>query len=149
MNIEKIYNDCKGILWKFARQYTVDISVCEIAFMKAVKNFDESKGTNFKTFLTHWVKGACLTEKRNETCDKRKANHNIVDYNIEWLGVKQRESLISEIKKALTPNEWNIIYRRFYLGYSQSEIARQQGIGQVTVSRHLQNIYKKLKEAIA
>lgn len=148
-NVTDLYNDCKGILYKFANQFNVDISVCEIAFMQAVNHFDEHKGANFKTFLTYYVKGACLAEKRSNRSDKRKANQQIVDYNIEWLGVKPRESLIGVIKKSLTPDEWNLVYNRYYLGYKQREIAKQQGVTQVTISRQLQTIYKKLKGAIA
>jgi RNA polymerase sigma-B factor len=69
-------------------------------------------------------------------------------FDDEQLGSTGARVALAEAMRTLPDRERRVVYLRFYLGLSQSEIAEQVGVSQVHVSRILRASLSQLEEQL-
>lgn len=137
-----------------------------IGLMKAVKDFDESKGTKFSTYAYICIDGAIVKMTRDDkwfgatreirrnsngplslnytyTEEGQELINSIVDDN-EQYSLSDLKLVISELPTLY--KELIILY--YFKGYNQTEIAEKYDIRQNTVSRYLSKALELLKEEL-
>lgn len=143
-NATKLYKQYYKMLWWFSHKYKIDIADCEIAFIKCVKTYDTSK-SSFSNYLWLSLKHAVYRQYRDNKAIKRQTENHICDYNIDWIGVTSHQSIWNIAKDILLPCDYDLLYKVFAMGYSQSELAPQYFVSQPYLSRRINKIVGILK----
>ena len=180
-NRDKMIEDNIGLVHSIAKRFTgrgVDYedlfqTGC-VGLIKAVDNFDESKGFKFSTYAVPVIMGEirrifrdggaikvsrALKEKSvkaqmlRERFAKRELREPTVSELSDMLGcgVDETAEILNVINPMLSLNSFGedgsefIINSRYFNGKTQSETAQKLGVSQVQVSRKEKDILKKLR----
>lgn len=145
-NIKKISNNAansfRGSLSKS------EIETCIInAIWKARTKFDKDKNCKFTTFLHKGVIYECLSQKKmnqsnSYSIDTYNNSHRLVDNYNEFNRIEMRD----EIEKCDDPQ---LIYDRFYMNKTVSEIAKDRGVCGETIRINLKKNLKKIRLSLA
>lgn len=168
---EQMIIDYLGLVGKIAGKYASDMNPYDdlfqvgcIGLMKAVDDFDESRGFKFTTFAWKVIQNQIFKYLRKQKKhEKAYSLNNIVDVEegIEFMDLLQDDSdlefdaveevTFQEYRNSVEAIEFTdyqkqiMSYRR--RGLSQNEIAQRVGFSQSIVSRHLKICKNKvLKE---
>lgn len=152
-------------------KYTYDEieSTAFMGLLKAVKNFNESRGFKFSTYATPTIKGEIQNMFRSDKWYfvKRGVPQEMLSVNfvidstnnIEMQDVLEDEENLEEnlvnkmtVKKLfdlLTERDKKIVYLYFYKRLSQCQISDITGLSQTHVSRIIKNSLNKMKKELA
>lgn len=124
------------------------------ALIKTARSYDESRGANFKTFLT-FVTGKEMSKVvRDANAKKRTANVMSIDAPVEddltlldMVGTEDTyEFIMNDVASELTEREREAIYMKYVEGKSQAEIGQELGMSQVHASRIIRKGLAKMRE---
>ncbi len=148
------------------------ISIGTIGLIKGITTFDQSKGTKLATYASRCVENEILMHFRSQK--KSGQDVSLSDYIetgndgaalslmdvvsqeedlLEQVTTRQMtKSLIQAIDRCLTPQEKEVVLRRYGLGgytpQRQREVAKHCGISRSYVSRIEKRALEKLREAL-
>lgn len=120
-----------------------------LAFLKAVKSYDEERSSNFGAYVSVCVSNRMISLLRS--ADKTDKNEGadekieLAEDNITPETICMEKERNQEIESVLTEMEFRIL-NCFIEGDSYSEIAQKLGIGTKSVDNAVQRIRKKLKK---
>lgn len=114
------------------------IQVGSLAMMRAIKNFDESKGAQFSTFACH-----CIS---NSIKNYIKKNNKIVEQELIETEAKQRQNFMELVPDNLADIELEIIELKLS-NHSIKEISDKIGYPVIKVRNILYKIYEKIRNA--
>lgn len=114
------------------------IQVGSLAMMRAVKNFDKSKGVQFSTFACH-----CIS---NSIKNYIKKNNKNIEYELTETECRIPEGFQELIPDSLSDIEINILKLKLH-NYSIKEIAEELNYPIVKVRNILYKIYNKIRNA--
>lgn len=180
-NMEQLYLEHEKMLYKIAYKYKnigqiygydLDdlISIQHIAFMKAAKNYDESKGVKFITYLTIAAEREIQTEfNMIKDTEKRKANMSTLSINTT-VQMEDNEKEI-QLKELTIENPYEEIEFRDFIektvdmisvksdtktivemrinGYSFGEIGKVLNINEKAASARYNRAIKRLKKHLS
>lgn len=164
----------KDLVVKISRSYFIIGGELEdivqegmIGLYKAIKNYDSSKSTSFKTFAIMCVKHQIQTAikkantKKNMTLSNSVSLQSFSEKNDEEdflpmnlifqvtpdekvISRENYKDLILKIKNILSKKEYEVL--KFYLrGYSYKEIAKILGLNEKSIDNSLSRIKNKIK----
>jgi RNA polymerase sigma factor (sigma-70 family) len=126
------------------------------ALIKSARGFDETKGANFKTFLTYVTENEMARIAIRANAKKRKANVISFDVPVEddltlldMVGTEDTYRIfMNDAASELTEREKEAIYMKYVEGKSQTEIGEYFGVSQVHASRIIRKGLKKMRERV-
>lgn len=171
INVEEHLGLARKVAFEYYRRsqekYTYDEleSTAYMGLIKAVNNFDESKGFKFSTYAIPTIKGEVQRMFREDKWyfvrrgvpQEMLSVNFVIDpaNNIEMQDILEDQEdveensinsvLVSELFKLLTKREKQVMYLYYYMDLSQSEISKNTGISQPHVSRIIINSLKKMR----
>lgn len=180
-DLEKLYLEHEKMLRKIAYKYKnigyiygydLDdlMSIQHIAFMKAAKNYDKSKGVKFITYLTIAAEREIQTEFNIiKDTEKRKANMNTFSINttvqmennekeiqlkeltIEnpYKEIEFRDFIEKIVDMTSTKSDTKTIVEMRINGYSFGEIGKVLNINEKTVTTRYNRAIKRLKKYLS
>lgn len=123
------------------------------ALIKSSRSYDESRGANFKTFLTFVTGKEMSKAARAANAKKRTANVLSIDAPVEdnltlldMVGTEDTYEFI--LRDDLTEREKEAIYMKYVEGKNQTEIGEHFGISQVHASRIIRCGLNKMRERV-
>lgn len=172
-----------GMVWSIALQFHKNIDIRNkyelddlfqtgyVGLLKAVKNFDKTKGTKFSTYAFTYVKFEIIRMIRDDRfypCKDRKkrifANIDSLDKNCSILNGKEEitrvdiltdstdftEDIILRLAlNSLSEEHKRILQLRYYAGKSQVEIAKKLNVSQPKIHRIEKQALEQLKEYVS
>jgi len=141
--IKKISNNAANSFRGVLSSGEIDTCIMN-ALWKADNTYDESKNCKFFTYLHNGVVFECLTQKKSNqsggvSIDTHNNSHRIVDRYNEFSRVDMQD----EINKRC--DDPDLIFDRFYMNKTVSEIAKDRGVCGETIRIKLNKNLKKLK----
>ena len=169
----------KDLVVKISRCYFISDGDLEdiiqegmIGLYKAIKNYDKTKETSFKTFAVMCIKHQIQTAIKKSNANKNKPLSSAISFqnfsdenhneNIEYLPVElvldlspedeviNKESYLHlkrKIKEILSPLEYKVL--TYYLqGYSYKEISKGLNVTSKSIDNSLSRIKNKLREKL-
>ncbi len=139
------------------------LQVASLGLVHAVDRFDPEHNVRFSTFAMPTIVGELRRHFRDRTWSMR-VSRRLKDLHLELKAASEqlahdlgRSPTVDELADALdcTPEDVlealpqrdrRVVYLRFYLGMTQSEIAEEVGVSQVHVSRILRAALAQLGE---
>lgn len=126
------------------------------ALIKSAKGYDETKGANFKTFLTYVTENEMARIAIRANAKKRKAIVLSIDAPVEddltvldMIGTEDTYRIfMNDAASELTEREKEAIYMKYVEGKNQTEIGEHFGISQVHASRIIRKALKKMRERV-
>jgi RNA polymerase sigma-B factor len=127
-----------------------------VALIKTARTFDESRGANFKTFLTLTTEGEMARMVRDANAKKRKGRVISFDVPVEddltildMMGKEDTYKIfMDDATSELTNREKEAVYLKYVEGRSQTEIGERLGVSQVHASRIIRKGLKKMRERV-
>lgn len=145
-DIGLLYKKYEAMLYKFVHQYKADIGDMCIAFMEAIKKYDNTRGMAFASFLFQTLKQKIWQIRRGNNAIKRQSNNMIADIEIDEVRTTPKEYTgVMDSLKILDKDERMLLKLHIFYGFSQSDIATRYNCSQVHISRKLKKIYNKLR----
>lgn len=140
--IKKISNNAAHSFRGILSSGEIDTCIMN-AIWKAKTKYDDSKECKFSTYLHNGVVFECLSQRKlNQSngfsIDAYNNAHRIVDRYNEFSRIDMQD----EINKCDDPD---LIYDRFYMNKTVSEIAEDRGVCGETIRIKLKKNLKKLK----
>lgn len=151
--LQLLYFNVEKMLWKIKYEFNCDIDETYLGFMKAVKDYDETRG-KFITFLYNVVKNEILQARRKKqlktisietptTEDLTIGETLESDFDIEEM--LSNKSTIEALMKHLTSTEKEIIRMYYYEDMTLNQIAIRLDMSQRQVQSRYQKAINKMK----
>lgn len=124
------------------------LSVSYMAITKALKKFDENRGTKITTYMTICVDNAIKT-----AITKEAKQHNLkaiaeAQFTARQEQEQEAQAVRDAIVSCLNEEEQEIVHLYFYDRKTLSEIAKIFNTNHVQIHRKIEKIKQKLKEGL-
>ena len=112
-----------------------------LGFMHACRKYNATRGTKISTYSQFWINRYIIEYIKK--LNKKKQNEFLINYKIEQ---SPHYDIISFINlKALTPREYDVIYKRYYQQKTLKSIAKIYGVNYNTIKSWIKTALFKIK----
>ena len=148
-----LYYNVEKMLYKISNEYRCDIDELYLGFMKAVKDFDETRG-KFITFLYNVCKNEILQDRRKkrvETCsvDKEIGDEitiaDVLESDFDLEQVMTNKLFWQECEKHLTETEREILHKYYRQDKTFKVIANEMGMTPRMIQSRHERMLNRLK----
>lgn len=124
------------------------LSISYMAITKAIKKYDDSKGTKLTTYLT-----ICIDNAIKTAITKEAKQHNLKEMaEIKYISIQEQEREAQAVRDAiincLDDYEQQIVQLYFYQRKTLQEIADIYDTNHVQIHRTIEKIKAKLKDSL-
>lgn len=112
-----------------------------LGFMHACRKYNATRGIKISTYSQFWINRYIIEYIKK--LNKKKQNEFLINYKIEQT---PHYDIISFINlKALTPREYDVIYKRYYQQKTLKSIAKIYGVNYNTIKSWIKTALFKIK----
>lgn len=149
--LSELFAEVSGILLRIANGYLSNRGAAEDivaeTFRRVIQraaDFDDDKsGLNWLITITKNLSLSYLRD--NKKLKPLEEANEEADLNAFYLTIETREDVLAAVDR-LSEDEKQLVYLKFWEGYSNTELAERLGVSNSTITRRLEKIYEKLKK---
>ena len=153
--LEAIYENIGGRMLSVAFSVLKDRylaeDVVQDSFLKIAKNARRFKpGTNGIAWICKIVRNTALDYLKREKKITKVNVEDCFDLGAADVGLERSENaiILENALKKLSPDQRTVVYYRYYLDYTERDIAKETGIPKSTVMRLIQSAEENLKKIL-